>query len=358
MRWIADLKWRLRAIFDRKAMDRELTDEMSFHLEMEVKKNLDRGMDPAEARRRAYTRFGGVDRQREAAQASWGVGLLDDCARDFRQSLRQLRRRPAFTALATLTLALGIGGTVSLFSVVNGLMLKPLPYAEEGELLTFWTEQNWRGSEYDYLRERIRIFDDIAAYGQDGVAFRNGEATTLVNVIQTSAGLFDVLGTGAFMGRTFATGEDRPGAEPTVILSHGLWQQELGGDPDVIGRRLTLGGAPTTVIGVMPRGFYFPTPEFRMWRPLDLDPDKGAYGGNGWLTLIGRARPDATPAQLDEELARFTTALGDQFTYPEAWDKTKGASFTPMREFLLGDVRPALLLLLGSVGAPPADGLR
>ena len=206
MRWITDLKWRLRAIFDREAMDRELNDEMSFHLEMEVKKNLDQGMDPAEARREAYARFGGVDRQKEAAQASWGVGLVDDCVRDFRQSLRQLRRRPAFTALAGLTLALGIGGTVALFSVVNGLMLKPLPYAQEEQLLTFWTDMNWRGVEFDFLRERVRAFDDIAAYGQDGVAFRNGETTILVNVIQASAGLFDVLGAGAFMGRTFATG--------------------------------------------------------------------------------------------------------------------------------------------------------
>ena len=350
MRWIANLRWRLRAIFDRKAMDRELDDEITFHLEMEVKKNLDRGMDPDQARRTAYTRFGGVDRQKEAAQASWGVGLVDDGLRDFRQSLRQLRRHPAFTALAALTLALGIGGTVALFSVVNGLMLKPLPYAEEDGLLTFWSPQNWRGSEFDYLSERKNIFEDLAAFGLDGVAFRNGDATSLVTVIQASAELFDVLGAGAFMGRTFRPGEDRPGAEPTVVLSYGLWQQDLGGDPGIIGKRLTLGGTPTTVIGVMPRGFYFPNPEVRMWRPLDLGPADGAYAGNGWLDLIGRVSPDATTAELDEELARFTTALGERFTYPDAWDKTKGAFFMPVREYLLGDVTPALLLLLGSVG--------
>ena len=349
MRWIADLRWRLRAIFDRKRMDRELDEEMIFHLEMEVKKNLDRGMDPAEARRVAYARFGGVDRQKEATHSSWGVGFVDDGMRDFRHSLRQLRRRPAFTALAALTLALGIGGTVALFSVVNGLMLKPLPYAQEDGLLTFWMPHDWRGSEFDYLSERTRVLEGIAAYEQDGVTFRDGDATSLVNVVQASAELFDVLGTGAFMGRTFVAGEDRPGAEPTVVLSYGLWQQDLGGDPDVIGKRLTLGGAPTTVIGVMPRGFYFPTPEFRMWRPLDLNPAYGAYRGNGWLALIGRSRPDAHAAQLDEELARFTTALGERFTYPDAWDKTKNASFTPIRAYLLGDITPALLLLLGSV---------
>ena len=350
MRWMTNLKWRLRAIFKRGSMDRELDEEMAFHLEMEVKKNLARGMDAAEARRAAHVSFGGVERQKERARGSWGVSLIDDLGRDFRQSIRQLRRRPAFTTLAALTLALGIGGTVALFSVVNGLMLRPLPFQDEEGLLTFWNAQDWRGAEFDYVRERVQVFDGLAAYGNWGVTLRNGESTSLVDAIQSSAELFDVLGAGAFMGRTFAAGEDRPGAEPVTVLSYGLWQQELGGDPEILGKRLDIAGTSTTVIGVMPQEFYFPSPEYRMWRPLNLDPDDGGYHGNGWLELIGRVRPDAAASQVNDELGLITAALGERFTYPDAWDKTKGAFFTPVREHLLGDVRPALMLLLGAVG--------
>ena len=350
MRWIKDVTWRLRALFGRKAMDRELDDEMAFHLEMEVKKNLAAGMDPHEARRSAHVSFGGIDRQKAHAQAAWGVGLIDDSLRDFRHASRQLLRSPAFTLLATLTLALGIGGTVALFSVVDGLMLRPLPYEDETELVTFWSAQDWRGVEYDYLRERVGAFETLETFGQDRTAMQTGEGTTLVNLIQAPAGLLDMLGTPPLMGRTFAEGEDRPGAEPVVVLSHGLWEQELGRDPDVLGKRLVLGGLPTTVIGVMPSTFYFPTPESRMWRPLNLDPSDGGYNGNGWLEFVGRLRPGATPGEVAAELTMITTALGERFSYPEAWDKTASAYFTPMREYLMGDVRPALLLLLGAVG--------
>lgn len=349
MRWIKDVTWRLRALFGRRAMDRELDDEMAFHLEMEVKKNLATGMDPHEARRSAHVSFGGVDRHKERARASWGVGFIDDSLRDFRHASRQLLRSPAFTLLATLTLALGIGGTVALFSVVDGLMLRPLPYEDEAELLTFWSAQDWRGVEYDYLRERVGVFESLETFGQDRTAMQSGEGTTLVNLIQASAGLLDMLGTPPLMGRTFVEGEDRPGAEPVVVLSHGLWEQELGRDPDVLGKRLVLGGVPTTIIGVMPSTFYFSTPESRMWRPLNLDPADGNYR-NGWLELVGRVRPGATPGEVDAELTLITTALGERFNYPEAWDKTASAYFTPMREYLMGDVRPALLLLLGAVG--------
>jgi len=350
MRWIKDVRWRLRALFDRRAMDRELNEEMTFHLDMEARKNLRAGVDPREARRRAHVKFGGVDRHKERAQASWGVGFIDDMLRDFRHALRQLMRNPAFTLLATLTLALGIGGTVALFSVVDGLMLRPLPYEDEAELLTFWSPQDWRGVEYDYLRERVRAFESLETFGQDRTAMQSGEGTTLVNLVQVSAGLLDMLGTPPLMGRTFVDGEDRPGTEPVVVLSQGLWEQELGSDPNVLGKRLVLGGVPTTIIGVMPSTFYFPTPESRMWRPLNLDPADGGYHGNGWLELVGRLRPGATPGEVDAELTLITTALGERFNYPEAWDKTTSAYFTPMREYLMGDVRPALLLLLGAVG--------
>ena len=349
MRWLANLTWRLRAIFRRAEMNRELDEEMAFHLEMEAGKNRARGLESKEARRRAHVRFGGKDSQRELAREAWGVGLIDATVCDLRQSVRQLRRHPAFTTLATLTLALGIGGTVALFSVVNGVLLRPLPFDAEERLLTFWSAQSWRGAEFDYLEERVSVFESLAAYGQDGNTLRGRDGSTQVTLVAATATLFDVLGAPAQLGRTFATGDDQPGAEPVAVLSHGLWSLEHGADPEIVGKRIDLGGTPTTVVGVMPASFYFPSPEFRLWVPLVRDPDDQNYQGNGWLELIGRVRPDVAASQLDAELLSIAAALGERFTYPDAWDKTKGAYFRPLREHLLGDVRPAVLLLMGSV---------
>lgn len=159
MRWMNDVWFRARALFGRRAMERDLSDEFAFHLEMETKKLEAQGLTPEEARRRAYIHFGGEERYKEHARASWGVGPLHDVDADVRFALRQLLKRPAFTALAALTLALGIGGTVALFSVVNGLMIRPLPVHDEGRLFTFWSDYNWRGVEFDFVKERVQAFE-------------------------------------------------------------------------------------------------------------------------------------------------------------------------------------------------------
>ncbi len=151
------------------------------------------------------------------------------------------------------------------------------------------------------------------------------------------------------MGRTFRAGDDRPGAAPIAVVSHGFWQQELGGDPGVLGRRLDIDGEPVEVVGVMPRGFYFPSPQFRIWRPLMLDPATNLYQNNGWLVLIGRERPGLTPGARAADVQAIATALGERFDYPEAWDKTKGAAVKPLREYTMGAVRPAVLLLQTAV---------
>ena len=265
-------------------------------------------------------------------------------------AVRQLVKRPAFGALAILTLSLGIGGTVALFSVVNGIMLRPLPFATEDRIVTFWSDYNWRGVEFDFVKERAQAYERLAAFSTSSGAMRIGDETSVLSSAVSSVELFDVLGARPMMGRTFRVGEDRPGAEPVMVLSHSTWQRELSADPDVIGRRVLVDGAPVTVIGVMPEDFYFPTPEYQAWLPLDLDPESSNYQGNGFLVLLGRLRPAVSPELVQDDLAGITSALGERFTYPEAWDKTKGAYVLPIREYLLGDATPALLLLLGAVG--------
>lgn len=350
MRWATDLWFRVRAILRRGDMERGLGDEVAFHLDMEARKLEAEGHTPEEARRLARVRFGGVERFREQTRASWGVTALEELRADLRFAWRQLRKHPAFSFLAAVTLALGIGGTVAIFSVVDGLLLRPLPVHDEAELAVFWMQYNWRGVEYDFVRERTRAFPELAAYSNDGYTLRTDGRSSLIVATVASANLFDVLGARPLLGRTFHRGEDRPGAEPVVVLSWAAWQTELGGDRDVVGRRVELNGRPTTVIGVMPRDFYFPTPDMQAWVPLDLDPDDDFYQGNGWLVLVGRQGPGVAAAQVDEDLASLARALGDRFDYPDAWDKTKSPHVTPLRDYLRGDVRPPILLLLGAVG--------
>lgn len=350
MRIISDILFRIRSLLLPEKMDRELANEFAFHLEKATEKYIAEGMNPADARRQALIAFGGMEKQKEFARDSWGVNSLRDLGSDVRFALRQLRKNPLFAGLATATLALGIGGAVALFSVVSGLMLKPLPYDDEGRIMTFWSFLNWRGQEFDFVRERVRAYEHIAAYGMERTTLRSIDATRMVRGIDASSELFDVLGAHPFLGRAFSPGEDRPGAEPVVVISHSLWQNEFSSDRSIVGESVTLGDKPTTVIGVMPQGFYFPSPEFDTWRPMNLDPSTRDYRSNGRLALIGRMRDDITPMQLDEDLASLTAALGEEFTYPAAWDKTKGAFVLPIRDFLFGDMHSALLLLQGAVG--------
>ena len=350
MRRLADVVYRLRALFRLGTAERELSEEVQFHLDMEAAKLVEQGMTPADAAREARRRFGGVAYQQERARDAWGIRMLRDLLNDVRHALRQFRRRPAFTFLAVITLALGIGATVALFSVVRGLLLRPLPIAAEAEVRVFWSDWDWRGIEFDFVKERSRAFAGLTAYTAEGYTYRTSAGSTLILAGVTTAGFFDVIGARPMLGRTFAPGEDRPGAEPVVVLSWTMWRQELGGDPGVLGKRITLDGVPTTVIGVMPRGFYFPSPEYRAWRPLLLDPNSPVYRGRGWLVLLGRVKPGTTAGALAGDVQSIARALGERFRYAAAWDKSKNAALRPLREYLLGNVKPALLLLLGAVG--------
>ncbi len=316
---------------------------------MEARKLRAEGLSAEAALREARRRFGNVAYQQERTRDAWGIRMIRDALSDARLALRQFVRRPGFTLLAVGTLALGVGATVALFSVVRGLLIRPLPVVQEDRLHVFWSDYNWRGVEFDYLKDRTRAFEGLAAYSVDAFPLRSDAGSTLMLTGVVSAELFDLLGTRPLLGRTFARGEDRPGAEPVAVVSWGMWQQELGGDPGVLGRRIVLGGVSTTIVGVMPRGFYFPAPDVRLWQPLDLDPASDQYQNNGWLVLIGRAKAGFTDAQVAGEIKTLAASLGERFTYPAAWDKTKDAYSAPLRQYLLGDVRPALLLLLGAV---------
>ena len=348
MRFLRNLLFRLRALLRPRAMERELNEEFAFHVEMEEKKLSALGHQPSEARRLAQLHFGSQVAERERARDSWGITMLRDFLADLRHAFRQFRRRPAFSALGILTLALGLGATVGLAGVTRSVLLRPLPVADEASLRILYFSGSWRGIEYDYLREGLKGFTGLAAYVPTGTALRTDAQSTVLLGGLTSANLFEVIGATPRMGRAFAKGEDRPGTEPVVILSYGLWQQELGGNPNILNQRIVLDGTPHTVIGVMPRGFFFPSPEYRLWRPLILDPAQGMYRGRGWLTLVARTRPGLDDAGVQAEMNSIASDLGAEFSYPAAWDKSKNAYATPLRDELVGNTSSALLLLLGA----------
>lgn len=279
--------------------------------------------------------------------------LLSELTVDGRYALRQMRRRPAFTTMVLLALALGVGASVALVSVVYQLLLRPLPYADEARIQVFWMDYDWTGAEYDFLRQRLGVFQQLSAYSTTASTFtastRGDEGAAVLETVVSSPTLFDVLGVRPMLGRTYDANDDRPGAAPVVVVSYGLWQQELGADPEVIGRSIMLDGKPASVIGVMPKGFYYPVPSLRLWRPLQLDPTSPNYT-SGWLTLVARTPQGVAPSLVHGEVKRLARALGGQFTYSAAWDKTKNPSVAPIHEYLLGSVREPLLLLLGAVG--------
>lgn len=349
MRWLRDIRFRIRAVLLPGRMERDIEEEMTFHRQMEAEKLMGQGMRRDEAESEARRRFGSDARQKEHVRESWGIGLVTDLLSDAAYALRQFRRNPTFAMVSVITLALGIGATVAVFGVVQGLIVRPLPFPDEDEVVNFWFDYSWRGVEFDYAKEVVTAFDGIAAYTSDAEPFQTEAGTQLLPVTPSSAELFDVLQVRPVMGRTFEAGEDRPGAESVMVISYGLWQQELGSDENVIGKRVNVGGRSYTVIGVMPPGFYFPTPEFRAWVPLLLDPASQNYQGNGYLSVVGRKADGVSAAALDADVRRLGATLGERFTYSPRWDKSANPHVVTMREYVLGDVEPVLVLLFGAV---------
>jgi putative ABC transport system permease protein len=275
-----------------------------------------------------------------------GGFFVESWIMDARYSARRLASRPTYTLLVVLTLALGAGGTSAIFSIVRALLLDPLPVAREQQIGVLWFDGSWTEQEFLHFRPSFPGFQNMAAYMPgDQTLEIPGAPLRLLRGINASAELFDVLGARPFLGRTFQSGDDAEHGAPVTVLSHGLWE-ELGGDPSIIGRQLRLGGQARTIVGVMPRGFWFPNPSSRLWNAASLSPERQV--GN-W-TLIGRVADGASVAHLQAPLAAIASELGRHYTYPPSWDKTKAPAVTPLREFVVGDVRPGLLATFAAMG--------
>lgn len=273
--------------------------------------------------------------------------MLESWIMDVRYAARRLMARPTYALLAVLTLALGAGGTAAIFSIVRTLLLDPLPIVREEQVAVFWFDGSWNEAEFLHLRGKFPGFERVGAYRPNDVTLEmDGAPMRLFEGVAVSSELFGVLGTPPLMGRTFQPGEDAVGPELAVVLSHSVWQ-ELGSDPAIVGKQLRLGGLPRTVVGVMPRGFWFPSPTTRVWTAAQMNPQNRS----GRYTLVGRVADGFSVANMADPLRVLTAELDANFPYPNPqWDKRRNPSVTPVREFLVGDVRPALVATLAAMG--------
>ena len=269
---------------------------------------------------------------------------------DARYAARRLVRRPLYATLALLTLALGIGGTAAIFGIARGVFFEPLPYTDEGKIALFWMPDRWTQEEFAFFRGRVPGFAQVAQYRTSDVTLEVGDAPArLVSGISASSELFNVLGAHPALGRAFEPRDDVKGSELVVVVSYGLWQ-ELGGDRSLIGKRIRFDGIPRTVVGVMPRDFWFPSPSVRVWFPEPLNPEEGS----GTFALVGRLAPGSDIGNMSGPIGQFTRMLGERFKYPKQgpkeWDKTRDPWVRSIRDSLVRPLRPALVATLVAMG--------
>ncbi len=356
--WFSSLYRRLCFLFRRERFDRELEEEMRFHLEMQAEENELNGIDPKEARYAASRQFGNSTLLKEESLETWGWRALETLVRDVRYALRTMRNSSGFTATAAITLALGIGANTAIFSVVNAVMLRPLPYREPDRLIRFWESKPQRGwlsfsaSAPNYIdwRKRQTVFTDLAV--EEITTFNlihNGDAVRVLAARVTSS-FFPVLSVSPALGRNFLPEEELAGHNRVALLSHGLWQRSFGADPELIGRTIQLNGESHTVVGVMPPGFQF-VRDTDLWVPIVMDPTVHPWRAdrsNHNLGVIGRLKPGIGIAQAQAHMDAVANRLEQQYPVSNAgW----GVRLETFSDWLIPqDLRRAFWVLFGAIG--------
>jgi putative ABC transport system permease protein len=356
---LTGLRMKLRALLDRAGAESELDEELRFHLEQQAQLFVSQGMTPPEAERRARLALGGVERTKESYRDARGTRGLEELLGDIRYALRALRRDRALAAAGILTLALGIGAVTAVFSAVNAVMLRDLPFADPGRLVSVWEEnadrgwyQNWvaPANYYDW-KEQVRSFDDIAGYSDSpsNVTLIGQGAPRLLAAAVVTGNFFPVLGVPPALGRGFDPDDDWDRGQQPAILSHRIWQTEFGGDPDIIGKSMSLGGAhPWQIVGVMPEGFTFPLRTTDVWLPYLLDPamrGRVSFRRAHWMRTVARLAPGVSLAAANAELQTVARRL--EVDHPET-NTRMGAGITPLHDWVIGDTRRPLVVLLSA----------
>jgi predicted permease len=350
----SDLLFRLRSLFRRSVVENELDDELRFHIEQQVEKHVRAGLTHEKAVRQTRFEFGGLDQVKEDCRESRGVSLLETAAQDIRYALRQLRKTPAFTITVLLTLAVGIGATAAIFSFVDAVLLKPLPYPHPDQIVSVREKLPGGGSNFistlnflDWERQN-RCFQFLSAIAWDTVTLTSSGRPEELNVHRVSASYFKVLGVDATLGRTFAASEYEVGNDLEVVLSNRIWRSRFGGDPNVIGRKIALDAKDYTIIGVLPANSEFDRTWGVMWLPLAFTPAVMTRNYH-WLYAIARLEPGVTLEQARDQMDTIGTRIAAQ--YPDS-NKGWGVTVDPYIDQLVQpDLRRSLWVLLAAVGA-------
>lgn len=351
---------RIRALLHRGRAEQELSEEIRFHLEQETAKNVRNGMPPADAKRRALLAFGGVERTREAHHDVRVVRWLADVMADARFALRSIRRAPVIAGAAVVTLALGIGAATAIYTVVDAVVLKPLPFPHGDRLFVVGeenAERNWHrqtAAPANYLdwKEQVPAFEFIGGYsdGRSSATLTGEGEPQIVTYAQVTGSFFDVLGVHAQLGRVFRDEESWRQTTRIVVISDRFWRRVLGGDRGVIGRSILLSGIPQQIVGVMPAKFEYPYSGIDVWLTMRWNPSdrkKAFFRRAHYVRTFARIKPGVSARAADAQLQTVVRRLQQQ--YPET-NVGMGATLTPLHDLITGDARQPLILLFGAVG--------
>ena len=329
----------------------EFDDELDSHLAMHIEDNVRRGMTPEAARRDAIIKLGGLEQTKERYRDRGSVPGVEHLMRDVRFAARTLRRNPGFTIVAVLTLALGIGANTAIFSVVNAVLLRPLPFAHADRLVLIWATNTKSGDttdvasypDFEDWRRQSRSFDAMAAFTTRGMTIAGADGAEPVAAVQVTPGFFEALGVSPALGRTFRSAEGDIGATHVALLTDSAWKRRFGGRADVVGETIRLNEEPYTIVGVMPPTFrYSPSKPEEIYVPLTRDPSRS----HGFLRVVGRLRPDVRISAAQAEMDLISRRIAAEF--PKT-NQAVGVNIVPLVNALAGPVRIGLLIFLGVV---------
>ena len=355
---------KLRGLFRKRSLDNQLEEEINEHLDLLIEENIRRGMSPQKAHLAARQDFGAVEQVKETYRERRGLPMLESFLQDLRYGARTLRKNPGFTVVAILTLALGIGSSTAIFSVVNTLLLRPLPFADSSRLVILQeavpkiVPGKFPVSAPDVadFRRINHVFEDLGAFSSLTMDLSGSGSPVRVHAARTSAAVFRLLGTAPAIGRTFTEDEDQSGHN-IVILAYAIWQTQYGGDAGIIGRKVLLNRQPYSVIGVMPRNFEFPsqglsffTPA-QVYVPIALNPfELSNRGDNFDFGVLAKLRRGVSLSAANADMMIAASQV-QQLYPPEARGNIiLEASVTPLNDLIVGPTKTLLLLLLGAVG--------
>src|SRR6266403_1755996 len=343
----------LRNLFLSRRVEVDLDQEVHSHLEMLIAENIRAGMPPQEAQRAARMELGGIEQVKEQVRekglGNWLHSVVSDC----RYGLRQLRKNPGATAVMIFTLALAIGAATAIFSVVYGVLLRPLPYTDANRIMAVFevsSEGHWvhlADPNFDDFRDQNRSFQAIAKYNQDVVSVSGPSQPTRNMVAGVSPDFLKVFEIQPMLGRDFTASDAKKGAARTVLVSYGYWRQYLGSSPDLSQSHLKIDGALYSVIGVLPAAFPFPA-DVDLWLPADLDGENPSRTSHNYYA-VARLRDGVTVEQANQDISAIARRIHD--TSSEQSDfLLKDGVVVPLQDSITGKARPALLVLLGAVG--------